>query len=97
MTKCFICFDDEGDVKSNVCGCKDRHVHLNCLEKWVNTKVSLKCEICLEDYNVEYEIINCDDNNDNNTTINFFNMLLEIISTISILILFINIISVCKK
>ena len=40
-----------------ICKCKGElnYVHESCLIKWLSLKGSLKCELCLEEYNITYE------------------------------------------
>lgn len=40
-----------------ICKCKGElnYVHESCLIKWLSLKGTLKCELCLEEYNITYE------------------------------------------
>jgi hypothetical protein len=50
---CLICHDNDGDLCSNICKCKTNRYHKKCLFEWINTKKSLSCEICNEEYTEE--------------------------------------------
>ena len=45
---CFVCL--EPCVNVTKCKCKDRHAHATCLLKWLETKKSNRCDVCLEQY-----------------------------------------------
>ena len=45
---CFVCM--EPSDRESQCKCTDRHVHPECLLKWLQTKKSTRCEVCLEQH-----------------------------------------------
>jgi hypothetical protein len=55
LKECRICLSEENekDIVSP-CDCKGsvKYVHKECLQKWVDVKGSLKCDICKERYNL---------------------------------------------
>jgi hypothetical protein len=45
---CFVCLQPCETVSK--CECKDRYAHPTCLLKWLETKNSNRCDVCLEQY-----------------------------------------------
>jgi len=49
---CRICLEDQGELISP-CNCAGTcaNVHIECLQKWINTNNATTCEICMAEYN----------------------------------------------
>jgi hypothetical protein len=54
---CRICLEDsESGALLSVCNCDGtcKHVHRDCLQKWIETSQSTRCELCLAEYTHDY-------------------------------------------
>ena len=54
---CRICLEDsDGGPLLSVCNCDGscKHVHRDCLQKWIETSQSTRCELCLAEYTHDY-------------------------------------------
>ena len=54
---CRICLEDnESGPLLSVCNCDGtcKHVHRDCLQKWIETSQSTRCELCLAEYTHNY-------------------------------------------
>lgn len=54
---CRICLEDsESGPLLSVCNCDGtcKHVHRDCLQKWIETSQSTRCELCLAEYTHDY-------------------------------------------
>jgi hypothetical protein len=54
---CRICLEDtESGPLLSVCHCDGtcKHVHRDCLQKWIETSQSTRCELCLAEYTHDY-------------------------------------------
>lgn len=59
--ECRICYESDGRLL-NVCSCSGsiEYVHIECIERWINTfpknhKNHYKCEICNQNYYLNYK------------------------------------------
>lgn len=54
MTACRICLEGEGDLVQP-CDCKGTaaHVHLECLQRWLEVSERTTCEICHSEFHIE--------------------------------------------
>ena len=50
--ECFVCAESGGELLSNICACRGRHVHLACLRKMRQQTPahSDRCAVCLSPY-----------------------------------------------
>lgn len=56
---CRICFDEDTiSALEQPCGCTgtQRYAHHACIQKWINEKGHLKCEICEQQYKAQYTV-----------------------------------------
>jgi hypothetical protein len=50
--ECFVCAESGGELLSNICACRGRHVHLSCLRtmRQQTPAHSERCAVCLTPY-----------------------------------------------
>ena len=86
---CRICWQNNSTSDNKLsqrCHCKSLLIHDNCLKEWIKIKKNNKCEICLQNFNIE-TIVKYK-SNEEVITISFpffFSLLMIFITTINIL------------